>query len=106
MVKVTGLPRPTPREPEGVNDVMTSGSPARTAPFIAVLPALATKTLELFGRIAAWVGLIPILACPILLSPETSICSAVPGFGATLLLIPNTAWKFAGFGGLLAMGIT
>jgi hypothetical protein len=41
-----------------------------------------------------------------LLSPETSICNTVPGLGATLVLIPKTAWGFAGFGGLLEIGIT
>src|SRR6516164_3174123 len=64
------------------------------------LPALATKIRALFGSPAAWVGLIPRLATPMLLSPETSICSAVPGLVDTFVLIPKTAWKFAGFGGL------
>src|ERR1700756_4483736 len=82
-----------------VNEVMMSASPLTT------LPALATKTRELFGRMAAWVGLIPMLVVPMLLSPATSICNAVPGLGATLVLIPKTAWKLAGFGGLLAIGI-
>src|SRR4029077_15403626 len=48
----------------------------------------------------------PIRATPMLLSPATSICNTVPGLGATLVLIPKTAWGFAGFGGLLEIGIT
>src|SRR5437899_11901534 len=48
----------------------------------------------------------PMRATPMLLSPATSICNTVPGLGATLVLIPKTAWEFVGFGGLLEIGIT
>src|SRR5687767_11444612 len=86
----------------GLNAVTMSGLPFTT------LPALATKMREEFptSRIAAWVGLMPMRATPMLLSPATSICKTVPGLGATLVLIPKTAWEFAGFGGLLEIGIT
>jgi hypothetical protein len=40
------------------------------------------------------------------LSPETSIWSAEPGLLPTFVLIPKTAWKFAGFGGVALTGIT
>src|SRR3954453_16363846 len=79
---------------------MTSALP------FTILPALATKIRELLGRMAALVGLAPRFATPILLSPETSICTALPGLGATLLLIPKTSWKFAGVGGLFSIGIS
>src|ERR1041385_6037211 len=68
-VNVTGLFRPVAvvLSTAGVNDVMTStplhGSPA----------AFATKTRELLGRMAACVGFTPMLATPMLESPETSI---------------------------------
>src|SRR5215469_4385995 len=87
-------------EAAGANEVMVSGSPGIR------LPALATKTRRLLGKAAAWVGLIPMLATPILVSPETSICRTLPGFEDTLELIPNTAWKFCGLGGFVAIGIT
>src|SRR5512140_7292 len=68
-VNVTGLFSPVAivLSPAGLNDVITStplhGSPA---PF-------ATKTRELLGRMAACVGFTPMLATPMLESPETSI---------------------------------
>src|SRR5258705_3925275 len=40
---------------DAVKEVMTSAFPLTT------LPALATKTRELFGRMAAWVGLMTML---------------------------------------------
>src|ERR1051326_4929933 len=68
-VKVMGLfsPVATVLSAAGLKDVMTStplhGSPA----------AFATKTRELLGRMAACVGFTPMLATPMLESPETSI---------------------------------
>src|SRR5579863_3758115 len=100
--KMLGVPMPVAVElsAAGVNAKITSGSPGIR------LPALATKTRELFGRIAAWVGLIPMLALPISESPETSTCSTLPGFGATFELIAKTAWKFEELGGVTLIGIT
>ncbi len=93
----------------GVKAVTKSASPGnmprRTSRWIP-LPALATNTRELLGSAAAWVGLMPMFAWPMLVSPETSICSALPGLDATLVLMPKTAWKFAGFGGVVLIGIT
>jgi len=82
-----------------------------------MLPALATKTRLSLARIAAWVGLIPIFATPFVVSPETSICVAVPELkenvggwadaaNEPLELSAKTAWKFAGFGGTVVVGIT
>ena len=55
------------------------------------LPALATKTRALLGTAAACVGFTPMLAVPMLESPETSIWSAVPGLNGALVLTPKTA---------------
>src|ERR1700681_2512884 len=86
--------------PAGKNAVTTSESP------LNMVPALATNTRELFGRMTACVGLTPTLASPMLLSPDTSICRAVPWLNGTLALMAKTAWKFAGLGGVMLMGIT
>src|SRR5579862_1774201 len=79
-VKTTGAPKPPAIVPEeaGVNEVMISPSPGTR------LPALATKTRELLGRIAACVGVTPMFSAPMSVSPETSICIAVPGFPGAL----------------------
>ena len=69
----------------GVKAVTTSEFPANDC------SALATKMRELFGNGTACVGFTPMSATPILVSPETSICRAVPGLNEALLLIPNTA---------------
>ena len=37
---------------------------------------------------------------------HVGFCSAVPGLKGTFALIPKTAWKFAGFGGVMLTGIT
>src|SRR5581483_12034660 len=99
---MVGFPSPLAMLPPlaGVKDVTISDCPGNK------LPALATKTRALLGRIAAWVGLIPISACPMSVSPETSIWSAAPGLACALELMPNTAWKFAALGVVTAMGIT
>ena len=39
----------------------------------------ATKSFDPFGRRAAWVGRIPVVSTPTLVSPETSRRLAVPG---------------------------
>src|SRR5271165_5396892 len=105
---MVGVPRPvaTVLSPAGVKAVTMSTPPAFRVPSGLTLPALATKIRELLGRAAACVGFTPMLATPMLLSPETSICRAVPGFASTLVLMPNTAWKLAGLGGLVLIGIT
>ncbi len=68
-VKVVVVPSPVALElaAAGKNAVTTSVSPVNR------LPALATKTRVRFGRIAACVGLTPMLATPMSVSPETSI---------------------------------
>src|SRR5208283_602621 len=107
-VNIVGVPRPVAVRLSlaGVKAVTISTPPALKLPSGLTLPALATKTRELLGRAAACVGLTPMFASPMLLSPETSICRAVPGFESTLVLMLKTAWKFAGFGGVVLTGIT
>jgi hypothetical protein len=59
------------------------------------LPALATYTLELLGRMAACVGITPRLGAlglevgvsAMIESPETSICKAPPGLFGVLVLM-------------------
>ena len=87
-LKVVVVPSPVAVELPlaGKNAVTTSVPPLHT-----LAPALATKTRELLGRMAACVGLIPMLATPMLESPETSIWSAAPGLNATFALMPKTA---------------
>src|ERR1700682_6301400 len=98
-------------EKAGVKAVITSTPPG------SMLPALATKTRLSLARIAACVGVMPMFATPFLVSPETSICMAVPelnekavgwavGAYEPLELMAKTAWKFAGFGGTVVVGIT
>src|ERR1035438_7849165 len=99
---VVGVPSPVAVElsPAGKNDVTTSLAPGNR------VPALATKTRELLGRMAAWLGLTPMVASPMLESPEASIWSAVPGLKGTLALMLKTAWKLAGLGGVVVVGMT
>src|SRR5450631_4321614 len=100
-VKVVVVPSPveTALSPAGKNAVTESFPPEQR-----LAPALATKTRELLGTMAAWVGFTPMLAWPMSVSPETSIWSAAPGFKGTLALMPKTVWKFAGFGGVVFIG--
>src|SRR5579871_247578 len=99
-----GVPRPLAIVLSAAGEkAVTESAPAKGQ---RVPAALATNTRELLGNVAAWVGFRPASADPIAVSPETSIWMAVPGFAATLVLRPKTAWKFAGFGGGVNTGST
>ena len=70
----------------GVKDTTWS-----TCAGLSTLPALGTKTREFVDRIAAWVGLNPMLAAPMVVSPETSIWTTDPGLAGVFALTPKTA---------------
>ena len=91
-VNVVGVPSPLEPPAAGENAVIMSEPPRNR------LPALATKTRVWLGEIAACVGFTPMLATPMLVSPETSICSAVPGLKATLRADSKDGMEVRGVG--------